>query len=59
MLSLNGFIQTITDPTRITSESETLIDVILSNKPEMLLNNQVLPCALSDHEAIFLSLIHI
>ena len=53
MLSLNGFIQTITDPTRITSESETLIDVILSNKPEMLLNNQVLPCALSDHEAIF------
>ena len=36
LLSLNGFIQKIERPTRITSHSQTLIDVILSNKPELL-----------------------
>ena len=53
LLLLNGFIQTITAPTRIASDSESLIDVVLSNKPEVLVSNQVLSCALSDHQAIY------
>ena len=47
--SLNGFIQLIDSPTRTTTHSETLIDVILSNKP---LDTKVIPATLSDHDAI-------
>ena len=34
LFTLNGFIQLVNDPTRITDRTETLIDVILSTKPE-------------------------
>ena len=54
-MSLNGFIQTIKSPTRITPHSETLIYLIFSNKPETLNSNNVLPCSLSDHDAIYCS----
>ena len=54
-MSLNGFVQTIKSPTRITPHSETLIDLIFSNKPETLNSNNVLPCSLSDHDAIYCS----
>ena len=52
LLSLNGFIQTIKQPTRTTSHSETLIDVLLSTRPELLSHNEVIPCTISDHDAI-------
>ena len=35
ILSLNAFIQLIDSPTRTTTHSETLIDKILSNKPDV------------------------
>jgi len=46
-------VQTIKSPTRTTSHSETLIDVIYSNKPEILMSTNVLLCSLSDHDAIY------
>jgi exonuclease III len=51
-ISLQGFQQLITKPTRVTKDSETLIDVILSNRPEMLCNASVLLSTLSDHDVI-------
>ena len=47
MLALHGFFQKIQQPTRTTSSSQTLIDVILSNNPELLSKNEVVPCTLS------------
>ena len=41
LLSLNGFIQLIDSPTRTTPHSQTLIDVIFSNKPESLTDTKV------------------
>ena len=52
MLSLNGYFQNIKQPTRTTCNSQTLIDVILSNNPGSLSKNEVIPCTLSDHDAI-------
>jgi len=49
LMSLNGFVQTIKSPTHTISHSETLIDVIYSNKPEILMSTNVLLCSLSDH----------
>ena len=53
LLSLNGFIQTVQSATRITPQSETLIDVILSNSPEKLSDIKVIPTALSDHDTVY------
>ena len=52
LFTLNGFIQLINDPTRITDRTETLIDVILSTKPENVCDIKVIPTAMSDHDTI-------
>ena len=52
LLALQGLIQCIKGPTRVTDTSETLIDVILSTKPEHLSSIKVIPTSLSDHHAI-------
>lgn len=52
LLSLNGLIQTIKGPTRITDTTESLIDVILTTKPENLMEIKIVSTALSDHYAI-------
>ncbi|XP_057305372.1 uncharacterized protein LOC130642299 [Hydractinia symbiolongicarpus] len=52
LLSLNGLIQTIKGPTRITDTTESLIDVILTTKPENLMEIKIASTALSDHYAI-------
>ena len=44
--------QTIENPTRITSTSKTLLDVIITNKLEMVLKSEVVPCPIADHELI-------
>ena len=49
---MNGFIQCIKEPTRVTDSSQTLIDVIVSNKPEQLSSMRVVPTLLSDHHTI-------
>ena len=48
----NKLTQLITSPTRITSTSATLIDVIITNKPELALNADVIPSAIADHDLV-------
>ena len=45
--------QIITEPTRTTSDTATLIDHIGTNKSEHILDHGVIPCGISDHDVIF------
>ena len=51
--SLHGLVQVITSPTRITVETSTLIDHILTNSIEKISQHGVLNVSLSDHQAIY------
>ncbi|XP_069974804.1 uncharacterized protein [Penaeus vannamei] len=42
--------QIIDKPTRITSNSETLLDLIITNKPELISNAEVMPSPVGDHK---------
>ena len=55
MENLYGMTQIITQPTRVTDKSSTLIDVILTTMPELhtQLNNEVFETTLSDHFLIY------
>ena len=44
--------QLITQPTRITSTSSTLLDIIITNKPDSVINSDTTPCPVGDHELI-------
>ena len=52
LLSLNGFVQVVNGPTIITPNSETLIDVVLTSKPENVCDIKIIPTAISDHDAV-------
>ena len=47
------FKQMITDVTRMTSDTKTLIDHIASNKPDRISSGGVISCDISDHDAVF------
>ena len=49
---LNGFTQLIKRATRITKDTETLIDLIATNDPSVILLTEVLPTSLSDHDIV-------
>ena len=49
----HGLTCVITRPTRITSNSETLIDVILTNKPELFKDCGVWDAGISDHALVY------
>ena len=51
--SLHGLTQIIDSPTRITDETSTLIDHILTNSKEKVSQSGVLDVSLSDHQAIY------
>ena len=52
LLLLNGFTQCVKNPTRITENTETLIDVILSTNADNLTWIKAIPSSLSDHHTI-------
>ena len=52
LLPLRGFKQLVNDPTRITKESSTLIDIIASTNPHFIKDVKVFPASLSDHDAV-------
>ena len=52
-LSNFGLNQIIKAPTRITCETSTLIDHILTNSHEKISQSGVIDCGLSDHNVIF------
>ena len=52
IFTLYGLKLLITVATRITVESSTLIDVILTNEPSRVTMSTVIPCDISDHNII-------
>ena len=52
VIKTNKLTQLINKPTRITPNSATLIDVIITNKPDILINTEVIPHPIADHELI-------
>ena len=53
LIEVFQFDQAITQPTRITQNSETLIDVALTNCPENIMNSGVVHVGISDHSLIY------
>ena len=51
----HGQAQLIEDPTRTTDSTATLMDHIITNKPDTVGQNGVIPCGISDHDLIFLT----
>ena len=45
----------IAEPTRVTSDTRTLIDHIATNKPEHISKSRVIACGISDHELAFVN----
>jgi hypothetical protein len=48
-----GLTQLITDPTRVTDKTATLIDHILTNSPDKVTQSGVISKAISDHDIIY------
>ena len=48
--------QIITKPTRITSTSSTLLDVIITNKKQMIIYSDPVRCPIADHELLTLEI---
>ena len=44
--------QLITKPTRITLTSSTLLDLVITNKPNFIIDSDVLSCCVGDHELL-------
>ena len=51
-LTRNGYKQTITEPTRITKESSSIIDIIATTRPEVIKETKVFATSISDHEMV-------
>ena len=49
-----GMTQIIKDPTRTTSDTQTLIDHIVTNRPKYSAEGGVIPCGISDHDFIYI-----
>lgn len=52
IISLNNLHQMIDKPTRITPQSATLLDILVTNRPDTLLNKDVIPSNIADHDII-------
>lgn len=52
IIASNKLTQVINTPTRITPTSSTLLDVIITNKPDLVTQSYVIPCTVADHELI-------
>ncbi|CAB4032074.1 Hypothetical predicted protein, partial [Paramuricea clavata] len=52
IFNVHGLKQMIRQPTRIAESTESLIDIILTNKPVNLVQSEVIPTSIGDHEMI-------
>ena len=50
-----NLVQLINDPTRTTATAKTIIDHIITNKPEFVSESGVLSCGINDHDVVFLT----
>ena len=53
IFDIYGLSQLITEPTRVTSSSKTLIDLCVTNSPEKVTNSGVIHLGISDHSLVF------
>ena len=53
IINLFQLTQVIEEPTRITSDTQTLLDLFITNKPENIINSGVVQLGISDHNLIF------
>ena len=51
-----NLIQMINSPTRVTEETESLIDVIITSTPKQIKTTEVMHCSVSDHDLIYATL---
>ena len=52
IISINDFKQTVKEATRITENTATLIDIIITNNPSVIVCTKTVPIAFSDHDLI-------
>ena len=55
ILDIYGLSQLISEPTRITPTSRTLIDLCITSSPEKIFSSGVIHLAISDHSLIFMT----
>ena len=55
MIDIYGLTRLITEPTRVTQYSSTLIDLCLTNSPDKISKSGVINIGMSDHSAIYLT----
>ena len=53
IFDIYGLSQLITEPTRVTPDSKTLIDLCITNSPEKVTNSGVIHLGISDHSLVF------
>ncbi len=51
-LNLHGFKQIIKKPTRATTTTQSLIDIIATNNPETIKTANVIPLSIGDHDMV-------
>jgi len=57
VLSNYGYQQCVTQPTRITEDTRACLDLVLTNKPELVTFIASMPCAISDHNLVICNLV--
>ena len=55
IFDIYGLSQLITEPTRVTPVSKTLIDLCITNSPEKVSNSGVIHLGISDHSSVFVT----
>ena len=53
IFDIYGLSQLITELTRVTPDSKTLIDLCITNSPEKVTNSGVIHLGISDHSLVF------
>lgn len=56
MIKNNKLTQIVDQPTRITATTATLLDLIITNKPNLILSHDVVPETVADHDLISVTL---
>ena len=56
LLQTYNFTQIIDEPTRTTIDTETLIDHVITNRPDANLEYGVITCGISDHDAVYVTM---
>jgi len=56
VIKKNKLEQIIDKPTRITENTSSLLDLIITNRPDLILHSDVTPCHVADHELITMTI---